>query len=75
MTVRAKFWTKTITHHHTQDSKAVCAEVTLSAVYGEENKHWSKATPQAEIKMLITNPDAIAVFELGRPYYVDFTPA
>jgi len=49
--------------------------VKLSAVYGEENKPWSQYTPQGEVSMHITNPDAVKRFEVGGFYYVDFTPA
>lgn len=73
--VRAKFWTQTIAHHHTQDPSAVCAVITMAPVYDEANKDWSKYTPQGAIQMTITNPDAIAAFEIGKAYYVDFTPA
>lgn len=45
----------------------------LNAV--EENLIFGKATPAGSIAMLIKNADAAAEFELGRAYYVDFTPA
>ena len=55
------------------------AEVRLIPVYGSSsnpaNAEWSKWTPSGEIKMLITNPPAIEAFELGKEYFVDFTPA
>lgn len=75
MTVRAKFYVTSIQHHHTPRREAVCAEVKLAPVYGDENKPWSEATPQGSISMLITNPAAIDAFELGKAYFVDFTPA
>lgn len=53
-------------------------EVTLQPVYGAgddtENKSWSKYTPSGELKLVITNPDAVAVLGLGKTFYVDFTP-
>lgn len=76
-TVRAKFQCLEIKNHHVQGgADQVLAEVRLTPVYGgsEENKSWSRYTPSGEIKMSITNPDAIAKFELGKEYYVDFTP-
>lgn len=73
MTVRAKFWVTAINHAHV--GKGVFAEVTLAPVYGDENKPWSEATPQGQIKMAITNPDAVEAFDLGQAYWVDFTPA
>lgn len=75
MKVQAKFYVTSIQHHHTQDPNAVCAEVKLAPVYGDENKPWSQYTPQGAIAMTITNPTAIEFFELGKPYMLDFTPA
>ena len=77
MSVRAKFQCLSINHHHTGNPDAVQAEVRLIPVYGngEANKDWSKWTPSGELKMMITNPSAIAQFELGKEYFVDFTPA
>lgn len=75
MKVQAKFYVTSIQHHHTQDPKAVCAEVKLAPVYGDENKPWSQYTPQGAISMTITNPTAIEAFELGKSYLLEFTPA
>lgn len=79
MTVRAKFYVTSILHHHVQQADAVCAEVKLAPVYGGygggDNTKWSNATPQGQISMTITNPDAIDAFALGKPYFVNFTPA
>ena len=49
--------------------------VTLAPVQGDENKSWSQRTPGGSIKLHITNPAAIAAFEVGKDYFVDFTPA
>ena len=75
MTVRAKFYVKSINHLYTQTPDNVCAEIKLSAAYGKDNESWSKYTPSGEISMTITNPAAIDRFELGKQYYVDFVPA
>lgn len=72
--VRAKFFVTEIKHAHVSGD-GVFAEVKLAPVYGEENKPWSKHTPQGEIKMAITNQAAVDKFEIGKSYYVDFTPA
>jgi hypothetical protein len=77
MNIRAKFWVisiKYISYPSAHPANKACAEVKLAPAYGEENKPWSEATPQGEISMMITNDDAIAAFELGKPYFVDFTP-
>lgn len=50
-------------------------EVTFQAVAGEENKEWSKWTPAGQLTMTINNPAALAQFEVGRDYFLDFTPA
>lgn len=74
MTVRAKFIVSSINHIYSSDN---CAEITLRAVWGDGkgNETWSKATPQGELRMMITNPAAIDQFDLGKSYYLDFTPA
>jgi len=74
MTVRAKFMCQAIHHIHSSET---CAEITLRAVWGDGkgNETWSKATPQGELKMMITNPAAIDQFDLGKSYFLDFTPA
>lgn len=81
MNVRAKFFVSEIKHLATPGSEQT-AQVVLSPVYGsygdgkdEENKQWSKYTPCGKIEMTITNPAAVAAFEVGQPYFVDFTPA
>jgi len=40
----------------------------------EENKLFWKYTPAGTIEMQTTNAEAAAQFELGKAYYVDFTP-
>jgi hypothetical protein len=79
MTVRAKFFVKSLNHMATPGSDP-CAELTMAPVFGSYgdgtiNESWSKWTPSGELKMTITNPAAIAAFEPGKAYYLDFTPA
>jgi hypothetical protein len=74
MKVRAKFWVQGISHSHVE-APEVFATVTLAPVYDDKNKDWSKHTPQGRIEMSITNASAIDQFELGKQYYVDFSPA
>ncbi len=55
-------------------------EVRFFTVYEDpakdtENARFTKATPSGEIRLAIDNPAAIAAFEAGKEYYVDFTPA
>ena len=42
---------------------------------GKSDESRSKWTPSGKITMVVTNPDAIAAFDLGKQYYLDFTPA
>lgn len=42
---------------------------------GQGNESWSKWTPAGKLEMTITNPEAVAKFELGKSYFLDFTPA
>lgn len=82
MTVRAKFFVKELKHVHV-DGPDVYAEVIMSPVFGsypgasgkdDDNKQWSKWTPSGELKMAVTNPAAISQFDVGKAYYLDFTP-
>lgn len=51
----------------------------LNPVYGngdpnhENSKFWD-ATPGGELRLNVVNPAAVAQFELGKEYYIDFTP-
>lgn len=75
--VRAKFKCMEIKHAHSGSADYSAATVTLIPVWGDgkANDQWSKATPSGKLEMLITNPAAVSKFELGREYYLDFTPA
>lgn len=66
MTVRAKF-----TCLAKSDSGVSFQPVTS----GPGNESWSKWTPSGRLDMHITNPDALAQFEAGKSYFLDFTPA
>ena len=81
MNVRCKFYVTRITHHNIyappgQPAK-FAAEIALAPIWEQDgvNRKWSEATPTGEIKMTITNEDSIAAFELGKYYFVDFSPA
>jgi hypothetical protein len=77
MTVRAKFFVAAKnTTADRPNAVAECQSITFQVVYGDapENKEWSKYTPWGKIEMGVTNPEAAAKFEVGKCYYVDFTP-
>lgn len=40
-----------------------------------ENKEFYASTPSGQITLGIVNPEVAATFELGKEYFVDFTPA
>lgn len=52
-------------------------EANLSAVVNdsEENKTFSIYTPNASVKIHITNPDALDFFEAGQEYICEFKKA
>ena len=71
MTVRAK-----VTCEGIKDNA-----VTFRTVYepdaskDAENARFTQATPWGEIRLGIDNPTALAQFQVGKYYYVDFNPA
>lgn len=77
MTVRAKFRCLEIKHAYSQSPDYVAATIVLSPVWEQDgvNRAWSKATPSGKLEMTVTNPAAVEQFELGREYFLDFTPA
>lgn len=71
MNIRAKLYVTNVEKLDSGES------VSFEAVIGDsdENKSFSEATPSASLRMWISNPSARGVFENGKEYYVDFTPA
>jgi hypothetical protein len=51
-------------------------EIALSPVTGgsEENKQFWQYTPSGSISLNVTNNAALEKFEIGKEYYVDFSP-
>lgn len=82
MTIRAKFYCQQIVREGWSDNgtpkESGAVKYVFKAVYSNdpnhENKSFWDATPNAELVMVITNPGA-QTFEIGREYYLDFTPA
>jgi hypothetical protein len=78
MTVRAKC---RVTGRHEYSSVGKDAGITqvtvhLQPVYDEgSNSQWSKYTPSGDLQLTITNPEAYNQFQLGKAYFVDFSPA
>jgi hypothetical protein len=75
MPVRAKFRVDTITESCWNKNART---IKMSAVYDdgiEENKRFFDATPSGTLEMLVNNPSTIEQLELGKTFYIDFTPA
>lgn len=74
MSVRAKFTLDSITKHRWGTTtvlkfQAVCADEV------PENQRYHKYTPSGSLEISVDNPAAVEQFELGKSYYLDFTPA
>ena len=55
-------------------------EVRMAPVYGNddpehENTQFFKYTPAGSIALFVVRPETAGRFEVGKEYYVDFTPA
>lgn len=72
MTVRAKFKVQSLT-----DAGDGMKSIVLQPVIGDnpENKEFFKWTPSGQISLGVLNPSAAEQFEIGKEFYVDFTPA
>ncbi len=80
--VRAKFTVNRIERSREWNTNKELQTIVMSPVTGhgedgksEENKEFWAYTPSGEIKLGTVNAEAAAMFELGKSYYVDFTPA
>lgn len=73
MTVRCKFTLSSITRYPYGG-----ATYTFNPQYDTsipEDQRFAKASPSGEFRILIDNPAAQEMFELGKAYYFDATPA
>lgn len=70
MTVRAKVYLHTRSEFggEARQLKFFCVHDNLT----EENARFTKYTPSGEITMYVDNPTALAQFQFGKFYYVDF---
>ncbi len=74
-TIRAKFKLNEEQRFEGLASRRYKFGTVYSNAPDSENKAFWDATPQGSIEMTVTNKDAWPFFELGREYYLDFTPA
>lgn len=70
--VRAKFIVDSVAKTRYGHSKVNLTPVTSGS---KENEQFWTYTPSGSIELQTTNPDAANQFEVGKEYYVDFTPA
>ena len=75
---RTKDQTKSYSAENTE--KVEMRTVVLSPVHGNgdpnhENAKFWNATPSGRLELGTINPEAWEQFELGKEYYIDFTPA
>jgi hypothetical protein len=71
--IRAKFVVNSIERSRYANSDTI----RMLAIYDDstaENRRFSKATPSGKLEMIISVPEALSEFELGREFYLDFTP-
>lgn len=74
--IRGRFTLQSIEQHATADKNACHCNVRFTAVTSDmaDCASWSQWTPTGELKMTITNPDAMDALVVGRQYYLDLSP-
>jgi hypothetical protein len=80
MKVRAKFTVQRIERalgYVSGKGSAEIQSIVLTPVTSgsDEDKRFWAATPSGQITLGCANADAAVAFELGKSYYVDFSPA
>jgi len=70
--VRAKFYCTEVQPQSDQDGYSINLSPVISG--SAENKEFYKWTPGGSISLSIVNKAAALQFEVGKNYYVDFTP-
>jgi hypothetical protein len=76
--VRAKFTVTRISQTpHWDKQKGPICEIELRPVSSgsPENEKFYASTPCGDVKLGTINAEAAKLFELGKEYYLDFTPA
>ncbi len=78
MTVRAKLKLQEIRESSWRKGGETTKYLKFCTMYDTtipEDQRFQKATPSGWCELQVDNPAALAQFELGADYYVDFTPA
>lgn len=76
--MRAKFICNSVTDYGNSYVEARLSAVYSSNAQGQaikEDNEFAAATPQGELKMSISNPNAVGFLKPGHKYYLDFTEA
>jgi hypothetical protein len=75
--VRAKFYVSTLTKQKMGQGSETGTLVKLNPVVtgSDENKEFYRYTPSGSIEIGILNEKTAEMFEIGKEYYIDFTPA
>lgn len=73
MNVRAKFKLVNITNFADMPAKKLVFHVQYDDTIPEDAR-FAKYTPSGHVEMFVDNPAAMAAFEIGRFYYLDFSP-
>lgn len=73
---RCKMRVHSVMHQLDSSGNVEYETVSLMTVYGdtEENKQWSKWTPNASVSITISNPAAMKKLSTGHEFFVDFIP-
>jgi hypothetical protein len=77
MAVRAKLTLAEVTEHSWLVNGQRAKTLKFMAIYDQdipEDQRFQQATPTGHAELQIDNPVALAQFEIGKSYYVDFTP-
>jgi hypothetical protein len=76
--VRAKFQVVSIRRsqwgHNTEVQTIEMQPVTGRETSSEEDRRFWQATPSGKLELGCVNQEAASFFELGKSYYLDFTP-
>lgn len=77
--MRAKMRVSGVTQFHPSYEILEFSAVGRSGSYPEdgsdENNTYARWTPTGTVKLTVTNPALFGKYEVGKAYYVDFTPA
>lgn len=72
---RAKFRCNSVTSFGGDSKKVALSPVYPGQDASDEDKAFWTATPSGSLEMQIDNPNAAVIFEAGKTYYVDISPA